>query len=153
TLRRNGDFGPFWREVLVPNLKMRFAADPVHSLEEIELLGRRWPENIHLHVAERKGRIVGGTVIYLTANVAHTQYISANEEGKEVGALDALFKHLIDEAYRDRRYFSFGTSNEEEGRAINAGLVEWKESFGARAWTNDTYTVPLASEYPLLSRY
>ena len=72
---------------------------------------------------------------------------------REVGALDLLFKHLIEEVYRDRRYFSFGTSNQDQGRAINVGLVEWKEGFGARTCPNDTYEVPIVGEYPLLRRY
>jgi hypothetical protein len=151
--RRVSDFGPYWHEVLIPNIRARFGVDPVHSLDEIRLLSRAWPDNIHLQIAERDGRIVAGAVVYLNRHVAHTQYISANGEGKEVGALDLLFEELLNSVYRDRRYFSFGTSNIGGGSAINVGLVDWKEGFGARVCSNDTYTIPLRDEYPLLEQY
>ena len=36
---------------------------------------------------------------------------------------------------------SFGTSNEKEGRALNHGLLDWKEGFGARVYTQDHYEI------------
>jgi hypothetical protein len=127
------DFTPFWNEVLVPNLQERFGVAPVHSLSEITLLASRWKKNIRLHTARLGGKIVAGTVIFDTPTAAHAQYISANEEGRNCGALDLLYSELIRNTYAKHRYFSFGIANEEQGRKLNTGLIEWKEGFGARA--------------------
>ena len=42
----DNDFKRFWTEILIPNLMERFGVKPVHSLEEIESLSEKFPENI-----------------------------------------------------------------------------------------------------------
>jgi hypothetical protein len=37
------------------------------------------------------------------------------------------------------RFFSFGISTEDNGTKLNSGLIEFKESFGARAVVHDFY--------------
>ncbi|MDE5874357.1 MAG: GNAT family N-acetyltransferase [Muribaculaceae bacterium] len=136
------DFEQFWK-VLENNLKGKYGASPVHSEEEIVRLHGLFPDNILLHTASLHGETVGGVVIYRTPEVAHCQYISANEEGKATGALDLLFHHLLDEVYYDVPYFDFGTSNEDGGRYLNESLIYQKEGFGARAVCYDSYTITL----------
>ena len=53
------------------------------------------------------------------------------------------------ELYKHKRFFDFGTSNENEGRALNHGLLDWKEGFGARCYTHDFYEIATGS-YPKL---
>jgi hypothetical protein len=53
------------------------------------------------------------------------------------------------EQYKDKRFFDFGTSNEKEGRALNHGLLDWKEGFGARCYTHDFYEIATGN-YPKL---
>lgn len=79
-------------------------------------------------------------MIFLSEQVAHAQYISASEKGQGLGALDMLFAQVIDE-YSHLRWFDFGISNEQDGRYLNAGLVEYKESFGGRSVVHDQYTL------------
>ncbi len=43
--------------------------------------------------------------------------------------------------FKNKRYFSFGISNENQGQQINQGLLKWKESFGARTIVHDFYKV------------
>ena len=136
-------FEPFW-EILHENLMRSHGVAPVHSLAEIELLARRFPGNIRLHVAHEAGAAVGGAVIYDTGRVAHVQYIASNARGREVGALDLLFATLIENDYAAREFFDFGISNEDDGRVLNVGLIEQKEGFGARAVAHDFYEVDLA---------
>ena len=53
-------------------------------------------------------------------------------------ALDLL--DVLLESYAGRvRYFDFGASTEDGGRTLNAGLVEYKEGFGARTVVHDMY--------------
>ncbi|MCD7710608.1 MAG: GNAT family N-acetyltransferase [Porphyromonadaceae bacterium] len=128
----------FW-SVLQENLRQRFGAEPVHTLEEIERLHALFPDKIRLFTATVNGRIEGGTVLYECGNVARTQYISASPQGKACGALDLLFAYLLQERYASFRYFDFGTSNGDNGRFLNEGLVAQKEGFGGRSVVYETY--------------
>ncbi len=148
-IRESRDFAPFWDEVLRPNLKSRFGTEPVHSRDEMSLLASRFPTNIRMHEAWMGGKIVAGAVIFVTPRVAHSQYISASPEGRDSGAVDLLFADLVETVYRSKDYFSFGTSNEIEGRQVNAGLADWKEGFGARAHSKDFYLLELTQAVDL----
>jgi acetyltransferase-like isoleucine patch superfamily enzyme/CheY-like chemotaxis protein len=133
-------FQPFWERVLVPQLAARYGVKPVHTLEEITLLASRFPEQIKQFSAYCGDEILAGTTIYETPIVAHAQYGSVTEEGRRIGAEAYLFSSLI-EQYKDKRFFDFGISNEKEGRALNHGLLEWKEGFGARCYSHDFYEI------------
>lgn len=132
------DFAAFWA-ILEDNLASAHGVKPVHALAEIELLHRRFPENIRLHVCKDQGEVVAGVVVFDTPKVAHVQYISTSARGRESGALDLLFSEIIEHDYAARTYFDFGISNEQDGRQLNVGLIEQKEGFGARAVVHDFY--------------
>jgi hypothetical protein len=132
------DFSAFWG-ILESNLNSKFNTKPVHSLQEIELLKSRFPENIRLYIAEHKGVLVAGTLLYLMKNVVHMQYISANETGKEIGALDLLFDNLINKEYQHIPVFDFGSSTERTGNYLNENLIFQKEGFGGRGIVYETY--------------
>ncbi len=133
------DYNNFW-EILSTNLMQTYHAQPVHTLEEIRMLHERFPENIKLYVAlQEDGKMLGGTLLYITPQVVHTQYISASEEGKQKHALDALFLQLIQHEYKDCLFFDFGTSNEDGGKILNTSLIYQKEGFGGRGVVYDTY--------------
>ncbi len=133
------DYNNFW-EILSTNLMQTYHAQPVHTLEEIRMLHERFPENIKLYVAlQEDGKMLGGTLLYITPQVVHTQYISASEEGKQRHALDALFLRLIQHEYKDCLFFDFGTSNEDGGKILNTSLIYQKEGFGGRGVVYDTY--------------
>lgn len=132
----------FWDEILTPNLQERFGVDPVHSLEEIQLLKTRFPENIISKTTSLNGKIMAGSLLFITNSVVHAQYISASDEGRENGSLDFLFDEIIKE-YNQFRYFDFGICNENQGRDLNEGLLDWKEGFGGRAYSHDFYEIEL----------
>ena len=132
------DWAGFW-DVLTDNLRNKYDARPVHSLEEIMLLRQRFPKHIRLFTANREGRVVGGTVIYATPAVTHAQYISASPEGKQLRVIDRLFDHILHEMEWPSHYFDFGTSNEDDGRVLVEPLVYQKEGFGGRGICYDWY--------------
>ena len=138
TVDESMDLKGFW-EVLTFNLKNKYDSCPVHSLEEIELLHDRFPQQIRLFTASKDGKVLGGTVLYITSTVVHTQYISANLEGKQWRVIDALFDYLLHECDWQQRYFDFGTSNEEDGRILVEPLIYQKEGFGGRGICYDWY--------------
>ena len=128
----------FWH-VLEDSLGNRYNAKPVHTASEMKLLMSRFPNNIKLYVAKMNGEIVGGTLIYVTPQVVHTQYISASVEGKKHGALDLLFDYIINKVYANCRYFDFGKSTEQGGAYLNEPLIFQKEGFGGRGVCYDWY--------------
>jgi hypothetical protein len=141
-IQRSEDWPAFWA-LLSGTLAERFGAAPVHSLIEIERLGKTFPDNISLYVARRRSETLAGVVIYESTMVAHAQYIAASEGGRETGALDRLFLHLLEGPFADKPFFDFGSSNEQEGRTLNRGLIDQKEGFGARAVMHDFYRLRL----------
>ena len=138
TIEESQDFPTFW-QILEDNLMLTYQAKPVHSLEEIQLLQSRFPKQIRLYVAKQKEDVLGGTLLYLTPQVVHAQYISATPQGKHNHAIDAIFRKLLKEEYRDCQFFDFGTSNEDGGKELNTSLIYQKEGFGGRGVVYDTY--------------
>lgn len=134
----SNDVDGFWH-VLEDNLGNRYNAKPVHTASEMKLLMSRFPNSIKLYVAKMNGEIVGGTLIYVTPQVVHTQYISASVEGKKHGALDLLFDYIINNVYANCRYFDFGKSTEQGGAYLNEPLIFQKEGFGGRGVCYDWY--------------
>ena len=132
------DFAAFW-DVLSANLQQRYAVSPVHSLTEITALASLFPHEIRLYAAYLDNEMVAGTVVYVMPRVVHVQYISASAKGKTVGALDVLFRYLIDEVFVDKPFFDFGKSTEDRGRRLNEPLIFQKEGFGGRGVCYDTY--------------
>lgn len=137
----SADMRAFWTEILVPNLNMRFGVNPVHTLEEITRLKGIFPNHIRQFNVLLNGNIVAGTTLFIDNGVAHCQYISSNEEGRKSGALNFLFRNLIESTFADLRYFDFGIVNEDSGRVINKGMLFWKESFGGRSLKHDFYSL------------
>jgi len=133
------DIKQFW-VLLASVLEERHEAKPVHSAQEMALLMTRFPRNIRCFVAQAlDSSIVAGTLIYETETVAHAQYLANSPFGREVGALDYLLDILISEIYKDKKYFDFGISTENNGRTLNEGLLAQKEGFGARGIVHDFY--------------
>lgn len=136
TLRR-------FHEILSASLRDRHNAAPAHSAEEMELLMRRFPDNIHLYVARRGGDVYAGSWVFITRNTVHAQYLVNSEEGRGMGAEDIVLEYLINDRFNDGRYFDLGISTEDNGRRLNEGLIHMKEGFGARAVCYDTYALGL----------
>jgi hypothetical protein len=138
TVKESEDFATFW-QILNANLTAKYGVRPVHSVSELELLHGRFSQAIRLYMVYDGKTSLGGTLLFLTPQVLHTQYISATAEGKAHGAIDLLFNHLINEVYTDYRYIDFGKSTVSDSADLNEQLIFQKEGFGARAVCYDTY--------------
>lgn len=136
------DWNGYWK-VLGETIWNTYQTQPVHSLDEITRLHARFSENIKLFACFRQTALLGGVVIYETEFVARTQYIAAREQGKELGALDLIFHYLLNEVYSQKPFFEFGTSDEDNGRRLNKGLIDQKEGFGARTIVHDHYEIKI----------
>lgn len=132
-----------FHEILSTNLETKHQVKPTHSFKELHLLKNLFPNNIKLFTSENESGLLAGVIVYETETVAHAQYISTTETGKNLGALDILFSFLINETYKDKKYFDFGISTTKQGLELNPGLIKQKEEFGARGIVYDTYLISL----------
>ena len=132
------DLATFWN-ILSTNLEDKYSVKPVHTLAEISLLKSRFPKHIKLYLCLHEDTPLGGTLVYETGRVVHTQYISTNLAGKNSGALDLLFDYLINKKYADIPIFDFGQSTENSGYILNENLIFQKEGFGGRGVMYNVY--------------
>ena len=131
----------FW-DVLTINLKNTHNSNPVHSIDEISELVRKFPENIELWCGLYQLEVVAGVIVFKTYNVWHVQYIASSELGNANSALDAVFQKIISSAKDNEvRYFDFGTSNENEGKILNNGLYKFKTEFGGGGAVHEYYEI------------
>lgn len=138
---KQDSFAKFW-QLLKKNLKKEYGAEPTHTLNEIEYLASKFPENIQLFTAELNQTILSGTVLFINNKVAHTQYIGSSDQGHKYHSLDYLLSKMIDR-YNEKKYFSFGICTENKGQYLNEGLAFFKESFGARGVVNLTFQLSI----------
>lgn len=132
----------YW-QLLTRVLEEHHSVKPVHTFEEMQLLMSRFPQQIKLFLVRSQREIVAGCVVFITKRVAHVQYIASGEQGRELGALDLLFRHLINERFKQMAYVDFGISTEHGGSYLNEGLIFQKEGFGARSVCYDSYELEI----------
>jgi hypothetical protein len=148
-IKEESNLETFWNTLLVPNLKDKYNAKPVHSLEEIMFLKSKFPNDIrHFNVYSNE-KLVGGTTLFITKRVAKPQYIAGSDENNFLGSIDFLYDFLIKEIARGKVFFDFGPSHENNGLEIVEKINFWKESFGAHSLVQDFYEVE-TSNYDLL---
>ncbi len=140
-ISRSYDFESFM-EIEEENLK-KYDTKPVHTAKEMELLASRFPDNIKLFTAHKDDEMISGVIIYESNNVAHTQYIGATDEGMKLYSTDLVIDYLINDYYKEKKYFDFGISTEKDGYYLNDGLIASKERFGARTVVHDFYEIKI----------
>lgn len=125
------------------NIKLtkKYKKTAVHSYSEIKSLSEKFPNNIIQYSVYKNKIFIAGCLLYVTKLVVHAQYIISNTTGHQHGALDFLFDYLINEENFKAKYFDFGISTEKEGKYLNEGLIQQKESFGGRAVNYDAYRI------------
>ena len=141
-VKESEDFATFM-QIVEGTLAERHGVKPVHSVDEIRLLASMFPDNIKLFASYKDGRMLAGTLIYESGNVAHVQYAANSKEGWNMGAQDIIEDYLINEYYKGKRYYDFGISTEKLGQVLNLGLIARKEGFGASTVNYDIYQILL----------
>ncbi|MGB1269229.1 MAG: GNAT family N-acetyltransferase [Flavobacteriaceae bacterium] len=141
TLKVEANYDTFWNEILIPNLNKKHNVNPVHTLPEITQLSKKFPDNIKQVNVYKDNKLVAGSTVFLTKTTIHPQYVSGNGDKNKYGSLDLLYDYIINHYRKDKRYFDFNISSEDNGSVINQGLVFWKEGCGARSFVANTYNV------------
>ena len=147
---QTNQFDIFWDKLLIPNLKNRHNVSPVHSIEEIILLSKNFPENIIFTGCYQNDNLRAGNVIFLNDDIAHTQYISGDENRKD-GSLDFLMHQTILKFNKTKK-FSFGSSSEKNGTKVNKGLLYWKDSFKSLRSYQNFYNIKTINYKNLLNK-
>jgi hypothetical protein len=124
------------------NLGGKYGAKAVHTHQEVALLQSKFKENIYTVLVYQEDIFLGGTWLFVDHDFVHTQYLHTNDMGKELCAVEFLVENLI-EKFKHKRYFSFGTSTEDQGRKLNVGLADFKEGFGSATFLHDFYEIQL----------
>ena len=135
----NKNFSEYWD--LLISVLAKFDVLPVHTLSEINYLKQNFSDKIRLFEARLAGELLAGIVIYDYGNTVHTQYMANSSKGRSMGALDFINAKLITGEFKNRKYYSFGISTEQEGKVLNEGLIQQKEMMGGRAIVNDFYKI------------
>ena len=141
----------FWNELLIPNLKKRHQAKPVHSATEMQKLKQRFPFNIRQFNVYNDDLLISGCTVFETKTTAHVQYIAGSAVKSERVAIDYLHHYLISRVFNEKDFFDFGASTTNKGKNINEGLLFWKERFGARTYTQDFIRINLNKSIQLKS--
>lgn len=133
----------FW-SLLTAHLAARFEALPTHDVVEMRRLMDLFPNVIRLKTAHAAEALVAGAVLFEMGGITHVQYMAASEQGRAIGAIDAVLAEAIDETTaRGARYFDLGTSSVDGGKNLNDGLHAFKSSFGAGGVVHEHYEVAL----------
>lgn len=136
--------------ILTGNLGDRHHVSPVHTDGEMMLLRDLFPDQISLWlVRDAQARPLAGGWFFLHRTRAwHAQYISTTSAGRDLSANDRLIETVIDTArLAGVRYLSFGASTEQEGQVLNAGLFDYKASFGFGSVVQDFFRLDLEASY------
>lgn len=134
TMESTSDFTEYW-QLLEFSLRERYNSSPVHSLNEIQSLANRFPDNIKLHVFRNKlnSNIEAGVVLFICNEVVKAQYISSSPQGRKNRVSDALYYSIINH-YKDKCLFIDLGTCEEDNNSINTTLLNAKEKFGAKSF-------------------
>jgi lipid II:glycine glycyltransferase (peptidoglycan interpeptide bridge formation enzyme) len=132
--------------MLSERLRERHSAQPTHRLVEMLALRDLLGDRVTLWTArDRHGDCVAGEWIYDFGHARHGQYGCASEAGRKCFAQDLILFEVIAACAADGvPVFSFGSSTENEGRHVNAGLLSYKASFGAHSVIHPHYELRLA---------
>lgn len=143
-IKETSDFSSFWNDILLPRLQEKHQVKPVHSLEEIQYLRSKFPEQIKQFNLYKEETLLAGITIFDTGNVVKSQYGATSLKGEKYRAIEYLFIHLIHQ-YKNqgKRYFSMGTVTEQNDLGYNSGLLKQKEELGCSLYLQDFLSLKL----------
>ena len=128
-------------------LEERHNTCAAHSADELKMLHDRFPDNIHLFAAKKDNNIIAGIIVFEYDQVVHTQYMAANDEARQIGALDLAINTVMDQYKNDKKWLDFGISTEHDRIYLNEGLISQKEGFGGRTGVYETWEIPVTRTF------
>ncbi|MGG5485506.1 FemAB family protein [Gaetbulibacter sp. NE] len=144
-IKQSNSFKSFWEQVLVPRLQEKHNAKPVHTLVEISMLNKRFPNHIKQFDIYLDDEILAGITIFENENVVKSQYGATTAIGEKTRALDYLFLYLINH-YKEmgKHFFSMGTvADPNYDLGYNPGLLKQKEELGCTVFEQPILKIEL----------
>ncbi|WP_179352767.1 GNAT family N-acetyltransferase [Winogradskyella vidalii] len=140
-IKEESSLDAFWNSVLIPRLKEKHKVKPVHSLDEIQKLKSKFPNNIRQFNIYLGSEILAGITIFDKGEVIKSQYGATTEHGEKERALEFLFMHLIYKFKEEgRTFFSMGTVRDpDRPLGYNEGLLKQKEELGCTVFKQHFY--------------
>jgi len=143
-IRETSDFSSFWNQILIPRLQEKHRVKPVHTLEEIQYLHSKFPDQIKQFNLYKDEELIAGITIFDTGKVVKSQYGATSLNGETYRAIEYLFIHLIHQFKNEgKRYFSMGTVTENNEFGYNPGLLKQKEELGCSLYLQDFVNLKL----------
>jgi hypothetical protein len=117
----------------------RLQALPTHTPQDIETLFYRLPTRLRIWSARLEGKTIAGVLMFiLNHNICTTFYICDCAAYREYHGVTVLLAEVADVlARRGFRYIDLGPS--ASSTHFNQGVVNFKESLGARAFCRDRW--------------
>ncbi|NNL82797.1 MAG: FemAB family protein, partial [Winogradskyella sp.] len=140
------DFTMFWENILVPRLNEKHGVKPVHSLKEIMLLKKRFPQQIKQYNILLNKTILAGITIFDKGRIVKSQYGATTETGEQMRALEYLFITLINKYKAEgKSFFSMGiVRDEEHPKGYNEGLLRQKQELGCKEFHQHFYKLKIS---------
>jgi hypothetical protein len=143
-IKKDDFFDDFWIQVLEPRLMEKHNVKPIHSLDEIKELAKKFPNNIHQYSIYEENNIVGGITIFESKDCVKSQYGATTLRGQSIYALDILYIYLINKYKKEgKKFFDMGTVN--IGDSFNIGLLNQKQELGCSVYNQDFYKLNLTN--------
>ncbi|WP_068472247.1 hypothetical protein [Saccharicrinis aurantiacus] len=137
----------YW-SILETNLQKFHKTKPVHSLDEISFLKKRFPKGIFLYTVENKttNKIDAGAILYVFNHIVKLQYLAASEDGRKNRASHALYYSFINEYKDSVDYVDLGNCMDDIN-IINTKLLYLKERFGATSYPMIDYNYDTSYQF------
>lgn len=125
----------------------RHNAKPIHSVGELLDLKDRFKESsvIKFYCCYKDDKMIGGAMTWQYRDLLHLQNIAIDYNYQSLRPANVINDYLINLCLTNSRirYFSFGSSTEDDGQKLNFGLARFKEGFGARGFLKNNYSKEL----------
>lgn len=129
--------------ILEKNLSIRHNVSPTHTLNELKLIKKTFPNKVMLFSAYKEEAMISGVVNFIVND--HTIlafYISHDNDYQEYRPLNYLFYSVFDWCIKNNfKIYDFGIFT--VNGIPNLGLGRFKENFGASGVFRDTIHLKL----------
>lgn len=121
-------------DILTKNLS-KYNLKPYHTIDDLEDLKKRFPEEIKYWGCIFEGKLVAVTMVFIfeKSKCVHTHYLAADPEYNKFSPMTYIYYCMINN-YMNKgyKYLSWGITTEHLGVDINYNLTNTKEEFGGR---------------------
>ncbi|MBW2712809.1 MAG: hypothetical protein JRC77_03575, partial [Deltaproteobacteria bacterium] len=130
-------------EMISTFLEKKSYRRPVHTLDELQLLARRFPDQIHVSGVFKEDSLLHSTISFHSESCIRVQYTGGSSQGQELYALDFFCGSLCQDPKNQGRWIDFGTSMDLATGELDPELHWYKESFGGRSSLVRTFVLNL----------